>query len=120
MKQTAIALYKFASNFGWNAYPENSVPVNAKLPYVTYTLQEYNWDDMGMLQMRLWYKGTDYVGLNNKIDEITQYVEHGAKIDTESGAVWLYKGSPWCQYQPSDEVALKIAYLNFNAHYTTK
>lgn len=120
MKQTATALYTFASKFKWKAYPENAVPSNAHLPYITYTLQEYEWDDMGMFQMRLWYKGTDYTSINDKIDEITQYVEHGAKINTTSGAIWIYKGSPWCQYQPSDEVNLKIAYLNFNAHYTTK
>lgn len=119
MTQTAVALYTFASSFGWSAYPENSVPANAKLPYITYTLQEYEWDTMGMMQMRLWYKGADYATINAKVDYISSAVKNGAKIKTQSGILHIYKGSPWCQYQPSDEVDLKIAYLNFNVHYTT-
>lgn len=119
MTQTAIALYTFASSFTWNAYPENSVPANATLPYITYTLQEYEWDTMGMMQMRLWYRGADYATINAKIDEIELSIRNGKKVNTNSGALWIYKGSPWCQYQPSDEVDLKIAYLNFNVHYTT-
>lgn len=119
MTETAIALYTFASSFGWNAYPEYSVPSSATLPYITYTLQEYEWDTMGMMQMRLWYKGADYATINAKVDTIEQAVRNGKRIKTESGAVWFYKGEPWCQYQPSDEVDLKIAYLNFDVHYTT-
>ena len=120
MKETAIALYTFASGFTWPAYPETGVPSSANLPYITYTLQEYEWDTMGMLQMRLWYKGADYATINAKVDEIEERVRRGYRIKTESGAVWFYKGEPWCQYQPSDEVDLKIAYLNFNVHYTTR
>ena len=119
MTQTAIALYTFASGFSWNAYPEENVPASAALPYITYTLQEYEWDTMGMLQMRLWYRGSDYTTINAKVDEIAAYVERGAKVKTASGALVIYKGSPWCQYQLSDEVDLKIAYLNFDVHYTT-
>ncbi|MBR4266486.1 MAG: hypothetical protein IKQ46_10580 [Bacteroidales bacterium] len=119
MTQTAIALYTFASSFTWPAYPEDSVPSSADLPYITYTLQEYDWDSMGMMQMRLWYKGADYATINAKIDDISNSVKNGYKVNTSSGAVCIYKGSPWCQYQPSDEVDLKIAYLNFNVHYTT-
>ena len=120
MTQTAIALYNFASGFTWAAYPETGAPSSASLPYITYTLQEYDWDEEGMMQMRLWYKGADYATINAKIDEIANAVRGGKRVATESGALWIYKGSPWCQYQPSDEVDLKIAYLNFDVHYTTR
>lgn len=119
MTQTAIALYNFASSYRWPAYPEYSVPASATLPYITYTLQEYSWDNMGMMQMRLWYKGADYTTINAKIDEIEASIENGKRVNTISGALYFYKGEPWCQYQPSDEVDLKIAYLNFYVHYTT-
>lgn len=119
MKQTAIALYNFASGFTWAAYPEFSVPDGALLPYITYTIQESMWDEMGMLQIRLWYKGTGYNTINSKIDEISAAVEFGKYISTDSGGLYIYKGSPWCQYQQSDEPDLKIAYLNFNVNYET-
>lgn len=120
MKQSAIALYKFASSFGWDAYPEYAVPKNAKLPYITYTLQEYNWDETGMAQIRLWYKGTDYNTINDKIDEIKDVTKTGAIIPTESGNLFIFPGSPWCQFQASDEEDLKIAYINLDVHYATK
>lgn len=119
MKQTATALYTFASGFTWKAYPEFGVPDTAVLPYITYSVQESVWDEMGMLQMRLWYKGTGYNTLNTKIDEIAAEVEPGKYIPTASGGLYIFKGSPWCQYQPSDEADLKIAYLNFNVNYET-
>lgn len=120
MTETATALYNFASSFEWAAYPDMGVPASAELPYITYTVQNYEWDTMGMLQMRLWYKGADYQTINKKIDDIEERVENGSRIPTPSGGLVIYKGSPWCQYQPSDEVDLKIAYLNFDVHYTTK
>ena len=119
MTQTATALYNFASSFGWDAYPENAVPNNAELPYITYTLQEYNFDEQGMLQMRLWQVNESYTEINQKVDMIEQDVRNGKKLFTDSGIIYLYKGSPWCQYQPADEPNLKIAYLNFNSHYAT-
>lgn len=120
MTNTATALYQFASGFAWDAYPEMSVPENASLPYVTYTLQEYEWLEQGMLQLRLWYKGEDYVTINSKIDEIELAVRDGKTVATNRGKLVIYKGSPFCQFQPSDEVNLKIAYLNFLVHYLTR
>lgn len=119
MTETAVALYNFASSFEWAAYPETGVPASAELPYITYTLQNYSWNTMGMLQMRLWYKGADYATINKKVDDIETRIETGSRVMTPSGSIVIYKGSPWCQYQPSDEVDLKIAYLNFDVHYLT-
>lgn len=119
MTQTAEALYNFASSFGWNAYPEYSVPNNAELPYITYTFHESKFTEQGMLQMRLWQISESYTEINQKVDMIEQEVRNGKKLFTESGIIYLYKGSPWCQPQPADEPNLKIAYLNFIAHYAT-
>lgn len=119
MTNTARALYYFASGFDWNAYPETSVPRNAQLPYITYTLQEYDWKDTGMLQMRLWYRGEDYAALNLKIDQISLATENGkqVKVNGSDGKLVIYRGRPFCQYQPVDEENIKVAYLNFDVHY---
>lgn len=119
MTQTATALYNFASSFGWDAYPEYSVSNGAALPYITYTLQEYEWDTVGTMQMRLWSKDTSYTAINQKIDLIEERLNESNGVPTPSGSLYIYKGSPWCQFQPSDEPDLKIAYLNFDVHYTT-
>ena len=84
MTETAVALYNFASSFDWPAYPEYGVPASAALPYITYTLQNYEWDTMGMLQMRLWHKGADYKTINKKIDNIEERIERGSRVLTPS------------------------------------
>lgn len=119
MKQTATALYDFASSFGWDAYPERGVPNDAELPYITYTLQENDFRTPGLIQMRLWNVSEGYDEINSMVDKIEKEVQHGKNLFTESGIVYLYKGSPWCQFQPSEEPNLKIAYLNFIAHFAT-
>lgn len=119
MKQTAEALYNFASSFGWDAYPEQSVPNDAELPYITYTLREDDFRVPGLIQMRLWNVSEGYTEINSVVDKIELEVRDGKKLFTESGIIYLYKGSPWCQFQPSEEPNLKIAYLNFIAHFAT-
>lgn len=120
MTNVAKALYQFASGFSWDAYPEASVPSNAELPYITYTVQDYNWAEQGMLQMRLWYNGEDYETITSKIDEIGLAVDTGKSVFIGDEKLVIYKGSPFCQFQPSDETNLKIVYLNFSVHYLTK
>lgn len=119
MTQTAIALYEFASSFGWDAYPEQNIPNNAELPYITYTLQEYDFQTPGFIQMRLWNVSDGYSEINSLIDSIEAEVRNGKSLFTDSGIIYLYKGSPWCQYQPTEEINLKIAYLNLIAHFAT-
>lgn len=119
MTNSATALYNFASSFEWKAYAEGGVPASAELPYITYTVQNYDWDSMGMLQMRLWYRGADYKTINKKIDDIEARIENGSRIMTPEGMLVIYKGSPWCQYELTQEVDLKVAYLNFDVHYLT-
>lgn len=121
MTNTAKALYRFFSGFGLHAYVEYDIPDDAKLPYISYQLIEPEWDDAGTFYARVWYRSTSYVDINAKVDQIRAAVGEGASLPTETGAVYLTKGSPFVQFMPMEgDDTLKVAYLNFNilAHTT--
>lgn len=120
MTNTAKALNAFWSSFGLPAYPEDNVPEcdgnGNKLapPYITYTLVEPDWDTPTTHQARVWYRTESYATINAKIDEIAARIPAGCgvRVPTDGGFLWINRGSPWVQYQPTDDRVLKIAYIN--------
>lgn len=113
MTGTAKALYAFFSQFGVAAYPENSVPDDAELPYITYDLIETDWNSESFINARVWQKSTSYSVINDLLDRISETVGDGIRLPTDKGFIFLAKGDPWIQFQPMDDVWLKVAYLNF-------
>lgn len=113
MTQTAKALYSFFSGFGLPAYVEYSPPDDAVLPYITYQLVEPGWNNPGSMYARVWYRSTSYVDVSAKVDEIAAAIGEGVSLPTESGAVYLGKGTPFAQYMPMEgDDTLKVMYLN--------
>lgn len=120
MKETAQALYQFFSSFDIPAYEENSVPDDAQLPYITYTLTDPEWTDVASVNASVWYKGTSLAELSEKVDQIKKKVTGGYRIPTSSGCVFLYMDTPFAQIQNADEENNeKMAYLLFVMHALT-
>ena len=112
MKEIATALCGYFNSFGIPGYVENSVPTDEELPYITYNLQQHEWNTGGTMQVRVWYSGTSFAPLFTMTDLITNDIGNGKTISAGEGFIMLNKGSPLVQLQPSDEINLKIAYIN--------
>ena len=52
----AAAIYQFWNSFGLTAYEENSVPVEAAFPYITYQLVTDSFDREIPLVASIWYR----------------------------------------------------------------
>ena len=113
MRQTAIALYSYWNSFDIPAYPENNVPDDVQLPYITYELARSDWKGQSLTHVRVWYRDTSYVPITNKVNEIAESIGEGKILPTSSGFVALFKDTNFCQFQPTGDVDLKIAYLSF-------
>ena len=120
MLDTAIALQSFFSSFGLPAFPEHAVPDSLSVnntetpvepPYITYELREPEPGAKSSLTARVWYIDTDYTAICTKVDEIKAAIGRGVSIHVDGGAVWLWRDTNFCQFQPADEPKLKIAYL---------
>ena len=118
MKQVAKALYEFWNSFGLPAYPENNVPYSmddsnpVEPPYITYRVVRPEWRTQVSTYARVWYKDTSYIAISNKIDQIESRIGEGVMLPTDSGFVLLYKDLNFCQYEPTEDSRLKVAYLS--------
>ncbi len=112
MTEIAKALYAFYSGFKIPAYTEDSVPSDAKLPYITYTLPQSEVFSSTTHQVRVWYYGESNAPVNAKADEIiTAIGRAGVKLKAGSGFVCIYPGTPLAQMQPADDTT-RIVYIN--------
>ena len=131
MLDTAIALHSFFSGFGVPAFVENCVPdelytesvdpVSGKTvgvttpvdpPYITYELREPEPGERSSLKARVWDIDTDFEFVARKADEIKTAIGRGISLPVPGGAVWLWLDTNFCQFQPTDEPKLKVAYLS--------
>lgn len=115
MTEIAKALHSFYSGFSVPAYAEDSVPDDAKLPYITYTVPQSGVFNGTTHQARIRYatdKGApSNVAVNAKADEVIAAIGQGVKLKAGKGFVCIYPGTPLAQMQPADD-ATRIVYLN--------
>lgn len=117
----AAAIYQFWNSFGLTAYEENSVPVEATFPYITYQLVTDSFDREIPLTASLWYRSESWTAINDKTEEISQYIGTGGKIiKCDGGRIWIKRGQPFTQNMgdESDDL-IKRKYLNLSIEYFT-
>lgn len=118
MKDVAKALYDFWSSFGLPAYPENNVPYSndgvnpVDPPYITYRITRPEWRTQVSTYARVWYKDTSYKAITEKVDQIESRIGEGLMLPTESGFILLFKDLNFCQFEPTEDSRLKVAYLS--------
>lgn len=119
MTQTAEALYQFFSIFGLPVYEEDSVPTEARPPYITVRVVEPAWNDSAATYARVWDRGGT-ARIYGVVDQIRDAIGEGVCIPTDSGAVWIYMGQPFSQLMGFEgDPALKSVYLNLTLHALT-
>lgn len=117
MTEAMKAMLKFFSQFGVPAYPENGVPSDAVLPYITYSPVTTPWDEDAITQVRVWDRSTSYTRVCGIVDKISGSIGDGITVPTGSGYLYMYKGNPWSQMQPIEnntgtDATVKVCYLN--------
>lgn len=118
MKDVAKALYDFWSSFGLPAYPENNVPYSedgvnpVDPPYITYRVTRPEWRTQVSTYARVWYKDTSYKAISEKIDQIESRIGEGIMLPTDNGFLLLFKDLNFCQFEPTEDSRLKVAYLS--------
>lgn len=118
MRDVAKALYDFWSSFGLPAYPENNVPytedgvTTVDPPYITYRIVRPDWRNQVSTYARVWYKDTSFIDISNKVDEIESRIGEGIMLSTDHGFLLLFKDLNFCQYEPTEDTRMKVAYLS--------
>lgn len=117
----AAAIYQFWNSFCLTAYEENTVPDDAKYPYITYQLVTDSFDREVPVTASLWYRSESWTAINAKTEEISQKISRGGKIiSCDGGAIWLKRGQPFAQSMgdESDDL-IKRKYINITVEFMT-
>lgn len=118
----AAALQAWFSQF-LTAYPASNVPQDSVFPWLTYELITGAWDsgEIG-LTVNLWYHTESESVPNAKAQEIADTIGIGGCIvPYDGGAMWIKRGSPWCQNLiQDDDPQIKRRYLNITVEYLSQ
>lgn len=116
------AIHTFWSGFGIPAYDEQTVPDDAKMPYITYRVVTDSIGNVCNLTGSIWYRSTSWREVSDKAAEVAQAVgQYGfTKLKLDDGYVWFTKGAPFAQRMsdPASDMIRRI-YLNVQAEFLT-
>lgn len=112
MTNTAMALYGFWSGFDLPAYGVGTVPDEAELPYITYSIVETEPLQPGTHYAQVWYRDTGNAALLATVDKIKAAIGAGVSIPCEGGYVALRPASPYVQLNVDADPANRYAYIN--------
>ena len=115
------ALFEYFNRF-MPSWPADSVPDDATLPMLTYSLVTGAWGDLPVsITVNLWFKTDSEATANAKADELRQYITENEIIDCGEGFIWVKPGSPWCQALRDDvDPFIKRRYINITLEYLTR
>lgn len=118
----AAALHNFWSQFGLDAYEENSVPTGSygpTLPYITYSQSSGGFGDAVPLSGSLWYRDTAWTECNAKAEQISKAISlGGVMLPYDGGAMWITRGSPFASSMgDSSDNTIKRKIINITAEF---
>lgn len=117
----AQALYTFWSSFGLPAYDELTIPDEATMPYITYSVSGDNIGSPVPISASVWYRSTTWENVSRKVEEISRRVnEHGHVVyPLDNGYVYLTRGTPFAQRMSDADTMVRRVYINMMAEYLT-
>lgn len=121
-KTKGEALHAFFSKFGLPVYAANNVPDDVEPDYLTYEMKMSAWGDGETnITVNLWFYTESEAVPNQKAQELSDaFGLGGVLLSCDGGAIWLKRGSPFCQAltDPTDRNK-KRRYINVTAEYLT-
>lgn len=112
------AIQNFLSSFDLTAYEEYSVPDDAAMPYLTYSISTDYFEAETPVQVNLWYRTTSNSVPNAKANEIGDALSGGKILTCDDGGIWIKRGSPFCQNMiDENDSSIKRRYINLSAEF---
>lgn len=117
----AQAINSFWNDFGLPAYDENTVPKDAPMPRITYSVATDQLGSVIALSASIWYRSSSWKDITLKTKEIEQRLgEHGGDvIKLDDGYAYLCKGTPFAQRMSDPDDSIRRVYINVQAEFLT-
>lgn len=117
MLNTAATLKEFYSSFDLPAYTLSSVPDEVTLPYITFPLEEPEWDRQKTTYCQVWYPKNRLADLLAKADQIAAAIGTMKKFTQTGGYVVLYPSTPLIQILSDESTQSAYISLTINAYH---
>lgn len=114
------ALHSFWSSFGVPAYDENTVPDDAKLPYITYQVVTDNYDAVTPLNASIWDKSDSWGKVTDLSHEVAQRLNEMGCIKIDDGWLHISRGSPFAQRMGEQDRTIRRVSINVYAQFLTE
>lgn len=112
------AIHSFWSSFNLTAYDENSVPDDAVLPYITYSLSVDTFNNTILNTINIWYRSTSWINVTNKAKEIINTItDGGISIPTDKGIIRMNLGNPIYNRMGDENKNIKRIRINIETEY---
>lgn len=114
------ALDKFYNSFGIPAYEENSVPEDAKMPYIKYDVSTSGFNSQSVpLSLQMFFKSNSLMKINSFTEKLSDALRNGVSLKCDKGYIVLYRGEPFAQNVGSGDKTVKCKYVNITADFIT-
>lgn len=112
------AIHSFWSSFNLTAYDQNSVPDDAQLPYITYSLSVDTFNNTILNTINIWYRSTSWINVTNKAKEIINTItDGGISIPTDKGIIRMNLGNPIYNRMGDENENIKRIRINIETEY---
>lgn len=112
------AIHSFWSSFNLTAYDQNSVPDDAQLPYITYSLSVDTFNYTVLNTINIWYRSTSWINVTNKAKEIINTItDGGISIPTDNGMIRMNLGNPIYNRMGDEDKNIKRIRMNIETEY---
>ena len=117
MLNTAATLKAFYSSFDLPAYTLSSIPDEVTLPYITFPLEEPDWNRQKETYCQVWYPKNRLSDLLTKADQIAAAIGDLKRFEQTGGYVVLYPSTPLIQIMSDDGSQSAYIKLIMNAYH---
>lgn len=115
------AIQSFWESFGLTAYEQSTVPDDAQMPYITYSVVTDSLDNVVNLNASLWYRTKSWKDISQKTEEIAESIVkmNPPSIQLDNGRLYITKGTPFAQRMTDEDTTIRRMYLNIQAEFFT-
>lgn len=116
--QKEMALHTFWSSFGVPAYDESTVPEDAEIPRITYSVQTDSFNRPVSLTASIWDRSKSWQRVTGIKDLIGVAVGYGGTtVNYEGGMVWIKPRTPFAQRMSDPDDSIRRIVLNLEAEF---
>lgn len=115
----AQAIQQFWESFGLPAYEESTVPDNAVMPYITYSMASDSIGHPIAMTGSIWDKTYSWANISQIADAISSVLVQVKSVPLDVGFIYITRGTPFAQRMVDEDDTVRRIYVNLMVEYLT-